>query len=988
VAGIVRRCLEKGREERFQGAHDLALALEAVLAAPVGSALLREVEERSPYPGLQSFTERDASVFFGREAEVKALWERIRSRHLLAVIGPSGVGKTSFLRAGVIPARPEGWEAVHATPGANPGLGLARSLTPALTGDAETMSDLLGGVAELGQSGEAGRALSALGRWRGRHGEALLVVDQFEELFTLNPPEAQQRFAVLLGRLASEADVHVLLSIRDDFLIRCSDHEPLAPVFSELTPLTALSREGLGRALVEPAKKRSYRFEDAALVEEMVDSVEGVRGALPLLAFAVSRLWEKRDRERKLLTRQAYEEIGGVAGALAQHAEAAMDTIGPARQGIVREIFRNLVTAEGTRAVMDREELLSVFPERKDTEEVLRQLVEERLLTTYEVEGAEGEPSHHRVEVVHESLLKAWPRLVRWQAQDEEGALLRDQLKQAAHLWDEKGRTSDLLWTGTAYQEYELWRGRYPGALTALEEDFARSMAEKARRRRRLVRATVAALVVGVTTVAVVVSVLRYQAVEQARRAVASKLVALGRSELERYPAATLAYAKKSLEVSDNAEGRRLAVEALWHSPSLRFLPVDLNTAWMAFSADGRKLAVSTHTDTMFLYSDDGSPPTAIAGFTSLAWPVFAPKGDALLGPAAGGRSIRMVSVPDGREVRRFEPELPHGPSPVSWWDWWTTPRGVLLGARAGAAPDAIVHWRLEPYGEGVATWVGAVRGVPRNVDDAGERWALRRGRSVRVRPLVGDERTPEREVARLETAKGVQLTFRPDGRRLAVGEIDLGRLSLWPVDAPSSHPERVLTRPRPEPIFSPVFDASGTRIAWGSTAEKAVSLWDLGAPPDATPRVVQRPDAMEVHMAAFDPHLSWLAVAQTDGVAFWAIAQPWARILTGVGRAQKIRFTSDSRRLLTAVPRHGVYVWPLDPAVASARKRLSDPQSESLSLTPDDRKCSWAGPGSTSPRSRKARARFSCSSKGRATISFVPRRSMPRGTGAPRSPP
>ncbi len=165
-----------------------------------------------------------------------------------------------------------------------------------------------------------------------------------------------------------------------------------------------------------------------------------------------------------------------------------MDRIGPERQHVVREIFRNLVTAQGTRAVVDREELLSAFPDRAAAEDVLRQLIDARLLTSYEVEGKEGEPSHHRVEVVHESLLKAWPRLVRWQTQDEDGALLRDQLKQAAHLWDEKGRTRDLLWTGTAYQEYALWRERYPGALTAVEEDFARSMADRARRTKRLVR--------------------------------------------------------------------------------------------------------------------------------------------------------------------------------------------------------------------------------------------------------------------------------------------------------------------------------------------------------------------------------------------------------------------------------------------------------------------------------------------------------------------
>jgi hypothetical protein len=376
VGGIVRRCLEKDRQDRYASGHDVAMVLEAVLGAPTGAAALPEVEERSPYPGLQSFTERDASVFFGREREVEALWERIRSRKLLALIGPSGAGKTSFLCAGVIPARPEGWGAAHVTPGASPALGLARALTPDLAGDAETMGELLGGVSELTQTGESGLVVSALKRWRARYGEALLVVDQFEELFTLNPSQTQQHFAALLGRLVADADVHVVLSLRDDFLIRCSDQPPLAQVFESLTPLTALTRDCLGRAVVEPARKRGYRFDDEALVDEMVSNVEGVRGALPLLAFAVARLWEKRDRERKLLTREAYREIAGVEGALAQHAEATMDRIGPEHQNLVREIFRNLVTAQGTRAVIDREQLLSAFPHRPAAEEVLRQLVD------------------------------------------------------------------------------------------------------------------------------------------------------------------------------------------------------------------------------------------------------------------------------------------------------------------------------------------------------------------------------------------------------------------------------------------------------------------------------------------------------------------------------------------------------------------------------------------------------------------------------------
>jgi hypothetical protein len=654
----VRRCLEKGREERYASAHDVAVALEAVLVAPAGAASLQEVEERSPYPGLSSFTEKDAAHFFGREAEVAVLWETLRSRHLSGVIGPSGAGKTSFVRAGVVASRPPEWGTLVCTPGAAPFRGLAHALASELAGDAETVRELL-------RFDEPAVAFDVVSRWRSGHGEALLVVDQFEELFTLSPVEVQERFAGLLGRLAREADVHVLLSLRDDFLMKCADHEGVAKVFESLSPLPALSREGLRRAVAEPAKALGYRFEDEVLVAEMIESVEGARAALPLLAFAVARLWEKRDREKKLLTRQAYEEIGGVAGALAQHAEATMDRIGPERQTIVREIFRNLVTARGTRAVAEREDLLSAFPQRKDAEEVLRELIDARLLTSYEVEGREGEPSHHRVEVVHESLLKAWPRLVRWQAQDEEGAVLRDQLKQAAHLWEEKGRTSDLLWTGTAFQEFELWRARYAGGLTALEEDFAKAMADRAARQRRRRRAITGAVVAASLAVAGMTGVLWARARAAALRAEASKLIALGRAELDRYPTAALAYGRKSLEVADTTEGRRFVVDALWRSPTARILPLSKEVCWRAdFSPDGRWLAAFPFSGRLLLFGDDGGAPRILQGQPPTGSPPrirFTPDGQALLAQSIEEPRVRMYSVPDGREIRRFEPEPPGG---------------------------------------------------------------------------------------------------------------------------------------------------------------------------------------------------------------------------------------------------------------------------------------------------------------------------------------
>jgi hypothetical protein len=255
---------------------------------------------------------------------------------------------------------------------------------------------------------------------------------------------------------------------------------------TDLTLLGPPTGAALRRALVQPATKCGYRFEDDNLVDEMLGEVEGERGALPLLAFAMSRLWEKRDRENGLLTRQAYHDIGGVGGALARHAETTLEKIGVERLPIVRELFRNLVTAEGTRAVREWDELISVFSDAQSEspEEVLRELIDARLLTSYEVREADEEPTRS-IEIIHESLLANWPRLVRWQTQDADAVQLRDQLRQAARTWDERGRPQDLLWTGSAYNEFASWRERYPGGLSEIEESFGAAMTSFATRRRR-----------------------------------------------------------------------------------------------------------------------------------------------------------------------------------------------------------------------------------------------------------------------------------------------------------------------------------------------------------------------------------------------------------------------------------------------------------------------------------------------------------------------
>jgi eukaryotic-like serine/threonine-protein kinase len=935
VTTLLERCLRKDREERLRDAGDARLELEELLQRGRGRARW-DVEERSPYPGLRAFDEEDAGVFFGREREVEVLWARLRERRLLAVIGPSGAGKTSFLRAGVIPARPEGWGAVCATPGANPALGLARALTPELAGDVEAIGELLSGSAELAQTGETARVVSVARRWRARHAEALLVVDQFEELFTLNPSEAQSRFAALLGRLATDADIHVVLSLRDDFLMRCHEHESLAPVFSEIVPLGALTGDDLRRAVVEPASKRGYRFEDEGLVDLMIGAVEGARGALPLVAFAVARLWERRDRERKLLTREAYREIAGVEGALAQHAEATMDRIGPERQSLVRDVFRNLVTAQGTRAVIDREELLSAFPDRPAAEDVLRQLIDARLLTTYEVEGKEGEASHHRVEVVHESLLRAWPRLVRWQAQDEEGAVLRDQLKQAAHLWDEKGRTSDLLWTGTAFQEYELWRGRYPGALTALEEDFARAMHRRALQARRLRRAAVAAAMCGLAVVAAAIGVSRQKTVVAARRTEASRVLALGQLRLAEDPTEALAFATASLEISDSPEARVLAIAALWDSPPAREVVTDGSPSVRspAFSPDGGVLAAAGHSREARVWRDDGSGPIVLPGLEPTTqgslMPAWASPHRLVIGLCCGlARRAHVWSMPDGRLATILEFGDP------SYWD--VAANRVFTETPVGGSPETPEAVRLRSWAldDGASAELGRVAWRTLGAQSStfapdGQSWLFARGSMLLKRPLPVTRGLADRVVGRQPTR--IEGFWIVRGRAQSPWTRDSsGTLREWTLA--TGRAASVETASTPTTASTPPWpEASGRWLVGSRMQDPGVRVWRRGGWPAARPLVLRRSGSWSQTGWATQPAGDWL-VASTNFAAnltFWPLSHPFPIVIDGYADLMRpVSFSPDGHWLLTSWADRSLRLWSLEGGATRGSRAIEVPDPE-----------------------------------------------------------
>jgi WD40 repeat protein/class 3 adenylate cyclase len=649
------------RPEREDVARELEFRRALDPAVAVGA------ETRNPYKGLRAFAEDDAGDFFGREVLTEHLVERLRQTRFLAVVGPSGSGKSSVVRAGLVPRIREGalpgserWSVVEMFPGAYP----LEELEAALLRVADRPPT---GLIEQLERDELGllRAVKQLLADDGS--ELVLVVDQLEEAFTLVEDEARRtQFLALLERavLDPHARLRVVVTLRADFYDRPLLYSGFAELLRDyVEALVPLKAEDFERAIAGPAERVGARFEPG-LLSELVTDVADEPGALPLLQYALTELYERR--EGSTLTVDGYRAIGGISGALAGRAEEIYGSLDESAQEAARQLFLRLVTlgegAEDTRRRVERTELASMEVDQAALEEAIQEFGAWRLLS-FDRDPRSGTPT---IEVAHEALMREWGRFRRWIDSGREEVRLHRRLATAAREWEQADREPSYLLRGSNLAQFELLAGESTIALTEFEREFveastAANELELARQRRQNRRLrTLLTGAVGLLVLAVIAGALalasRSNAQHEAKVALGRQLGAEAVSQPRIDIAMLLARESLNLDQSPQTEGTLLAT--LLRTPEVAgtfTLPIEDRPQNVEVSPDGRRIAVVTNNNVMRVYNTRTHQSVGSFGAGNFVYAYVPSSGDLLvLDPGLGYPYFLLKDPRTGHTLRRF----------------------------------------------------------------------------------------------------------------------------------------------------------------------------------------------------------------------------------------------------------------------------------------------------------------------------------------------
>jgi WD40 repeat protein len=883
----------------------------------------------APYRGLAAYQPEDAALFFGREDLTGTLVDQVAAGPTtpVVVIGPSGSGKSSLLRAGLAATLMEqGRHVVIMTPGAEPRASLERTLGP--------------------DSATAG---------------AVVIIDQLEEIFATDQTRAQR--VQFIDRIAAlhDAGVVVVLGLRADFFDRVLEIDAVAGWLTANQVLVGpMSARALRRVVVDPARAAGIEV-DEALVEVLLgeatsDAGSGARleaGALPLLSHALYVTWSASSGRR--LTLAQYRETGGLGGAIAQTAEEVHTSLTPEQQRVERGSILRLAhvhTRDGvadTRRAVDLQGFASPYEA-----DVIAAYVDARLLTT----------DRGRVQLAHEAVLHAWPRLRSWLDADRDGLRTHGRLSEAVQQWLDANRDPELLYRGSALDTATSWvfGSAEPPALGAAEWEFLdASQAEESRkatarrranRRLRALAAGLAVLVLSTGSLAAV-AVGQNRTVSHDRNlAVSRQLAVTAQSLAATDPGVAGQVAVAALAIADTLDARSALLSASGRHPVDRIADVHAVINSLDVSPNGSVLAVGTDTGHLVVWST-GATPRQVADLSAVDGAIyrvaFSPDG-ALVAVGGSEGLVKVWSVADPSQPTEVAVESA-GSKATVYGVTFSPDSGLLAAA---SADGTVTLWRSRgSAGYASVTALHAFTGTVQSVAISPTGTMLAAAGSDGLVALwdLADPSHPRPWGAPVTVAasKITSLAFNAHGTTLAAGSTDTF-VHLWDV----SHPEEPVAGLKlagPASWVNDVrYNRDGTELA-AAGSDKQVWVWDTAtgvatqslAHPTTLLSAVWAPDGRRLYSGAADgmvrewtepaPVLSGftsipgqgvfgralLAVATTDGVRLWDDSHPDRPVLLsltpppGTARLDGAIAVSDALSLVVAGDTAGsVHFWDI----------------------------------------------------------------------------